>query len=140
MSGFLTDKAVALWNGLKSIFSGVESKAEDKLHDIEADFLPKFHALTQTSISTLKGQAYDILKDELATVSTAFVSGGDVAAAISASVPKVLAEVALDVTTDLVAAKNAIYTLIGLELASLTSKSEATPVAADPAIAAPVTA
>lgn len=121
MTGYLTEKVTAAWNAIKSALGSAETTAEQELTQIESDMLPKFHTLIQTAISTLGAQGYALLKTELVVISTAFLNGSDVGAAIAASVPNVLATLTADAVQDLAAAKNAIYTLIGLEIAGLSN-------------------
>lgn len=124
---YITDKIKAAWNAIKSEFTGVEVAAEAELSALEAEYLPAFHAFINTEIVQLKDQGIAILKEELATIGETFVSGGDVGAAIAASVPKVLAEVKTDVTADIAAAKNAVYTAIGLKLAQVSNQIPVSP-------------
>ena len=133
MSGWITDKVKAAWNVIKSEFSGVETAAGTELTALEAEYLPAFHAFSQTSLSTLTTQGLTILKEETATIAQVFLSGGNVSVAIAASVPKVLAEVKTDVQADIAAAKNAVYTAVGLKLAALAAPTPATTAAASQA-------
>lgn len=121
MSGWITDHIKAAWNSIKGAISGQIHDAGTELSVAEAKFLPAFHAFVTTEVKTLEGQAMTILETGLATLSTTFLSGGDVGAAIAALVPQVMAEVTSDVATDIAAAKNAIYTAIGLTLAQASS-------------------
>jgi hypothetical protein len=125
MSGWVTDEAKALWNGLKGVISGAFSAAKSDFSAAEAKFLPAFHAFITAEITVLEGQAMTVLEDGLATLTSTFLENGDVGAAIAALVPKVMAEVTSDIATDIAAAKNAIYTAIGLTLAQASSQKTA---------------
>lgn len=125
MSGWITDHIKSAWNSIKTAISGKVTEAEAELSAAEAEYLPAFHAFVTTEVTLLEGQAATVLKEEVATIGSALRTGGDVAAAIAASVPKVLAEVKSDVVADIAAAKNAIYTAIGLKLAQASSTKAA---------------
>ncbi len=133
MSNWFTDDVVQAWAFIKSKISGVEQVAANELTVLEQKYLPAFHAFITTEITQLSGQGLQILDEEIATISSTFLSGGDVAGAIVASVPKVLAEVKSDIAADIAAAKNAIYTAIGLALAQASSQANTSVVTPSPA-------
>jgi hypothetical protein len=117
---FLSD----IWTRLKNAIEGEATTIDATLTATEQKYAPAFGAWAKQMETVIKGEALTILEQGIEDILTVVATGGNVGLAISALVPKVVAQVKADIGANVVTAEqdalNAAHMAIGLAIAGAT--------------------